>query len=225
MPSSGFEVLLSPNNLARLSRGLAVTLEIAFVSVAFSIVLGLVYGLVMTAKNKLVYGACRLYLEAFRIIPILVWLFLFFFGSALLFGANLDGFLVSVAVFSLWGTAEMGDIVRGAVKSIAAHQWQSADALGLTRAQVQLYVIIPQAVRRVVPAAMNLVTRMIKTTSLVAFVSVTEMLRVGKQIIEFNMMKNPMASFWIYGLIFMIYFTLCYPVSKLSQKLEVRWEN
>jgi len=225
MPSLGFEVLLSPNNLARLGQGLAVTLKIALISVAASMVLGIVYGLVMTAKNKFVYGACRIYLEAFRIIPVLVWLFMFFFGSALLLGADLGGLLVSVIVFSLWGTAEMGDIVRGAVKSIAAHQWQSADAIGLTRAQVQLYVIIPQAVRRVVPAAMNLVTRMIKTTSLVAFVGVTEMLRVGKQIIEFNMMKNYMASFWIYGFIFLIYFILCYPVSKLSKKLEARWEN
>jgi len=225
MPSLGFEVLLSPNNLARLSQGLAVTLKIALISVVVSMVLGIIYGLVMTAKNKLVYGACRIYLEAFRIIPVLVWLFMFFFGSALVFGANLGGLLVSVIVFSLWGTAEMGDIVRGAVKSIAAHQWQSADAIGLTKAQVQLYVIIPQAVRRVVPAAMNLVTRMIKTTSLVAFVGVTEMLRVGKQIIEFNMMKNYMASFWIYGLIFLIYFILCYPVSKLSKNLELRWEN
>jgi len=225
MPSLGFEVLLSPNNLVRLSQGLAVTLKIAFISVAVSLVSGLVYGLVMTAKNKLVYGACRIYLEAFRIIPVLVWLFMFFFGSALLFGADLGGLLVSVVVFSLWGTAEMGDIVRGAVKSIAAHQWQSADAIGLTRAQVQLYVVIPQAVRRIVPAAMNLVTRLIKTTALVAFVGVTEMLRVGKQIIEFNMMKNYMASFWIYGFVFLVYFTLCYPVSKLSRKLEARWEN
>lgn len=223
MPSLGFEVLLSPNNLARLARGLAVTLEIALLSVAVSLVAGLVYGLVMTAKNKLVYGACRVYLEAFRIIPVLVWLFMFFFGSALVFGANLGGLSVSVVVFSLWGTAEMGDIVRGAVKSIAAHQWQSAEALGLTRAQVQLYVIIPLAVRRVVPAAMNLVTRLIKTTSLVAFVGVTEMLRVGKQIIEFNMMKNYLASFWIYGLIFFIYFIMCYPLSKLSKKLEAHW--
>ena len=214
-----------PNNLVRLFQGLAVTLKIALVSVAVSMVLGIAYGLAMTAKNKVVYGACRIYLEAFRIVPILVWLFLFFFGSALVFGANLGGLLVSVVVFSMWGTAEMGDIVRGAVKSIPAHQWQSGDAIGLTKAQVQLYVIIPQAVRRVVPAAINLVTRMIKTTSLVAFVGVTEMLRVGKQIIEFNMMKNHMASFWIYGFIFMTYFILCYPVSRLSKKLEARWEN
>ena len=224
MLSSGFEVLLSPNNLLRLLQGLAVTLKIACISVSFSIVLGIGYGLVMTAKNKLVYGVCRIYLEAFRIIPILVWLFLFFFGSALVFGANWDGLFASVVVFSMWGTAEMGDIVRGAVKSIPAHQWQSGDAIGLTRTQVQFYVIIPQAVRRIVPAAINLVTRMIKTTSLVAFVGVTEMLRVGKQIIEFNMMKNPMASFWIYGFIFITYFIMCYPISKLSKKLEIRWE-
>jgi polar amino acid transport system permease protein len=225
MPSSGFEVLFLPNNLARLAQGLAVTLEIALASVAVSLVLGLVYGLVMASKNKLVYGICRIYLEAFRIIPVLVWLFIFFFGSALVFGADLGGFLVSIVVFSLWGTAEMGDIIRGAVKSIGTHQWRSAEAIGLTKAQVRLYVIVPQAVRRVVPAAMNLVTRLVKTTSLVSFVGVTEMLRVGKQIIEFNMMKNHMASFWIYGLIFLTYFILCYPVSKLSKKLEAAWES
>jgi polar amino acid transport system permease protein len=205
-------------------QGLGVTLEIALISVMISIFLGVVYGLIMTTKNRAVYGLCRLYLEAFRIIPILVWLFLLFFGSALAFGSDLDGLLVSVIVFSMWGTAEMGDIVRGAVQSIPIHQRQSAEALGLRRIQVYRHVIIPQAVRRFVPAAINLVTRMIKTTSLVVFVGVTEILRVGKQIIEFNMMKNPMASFWIYAFIFIIYFILCYPISKFSKRLEAKWE-
>ncbi|MDR2670600.1 MAG: ABC transporter permease subunit, partial [Oscillospiraceae bacterium] len=109
MPNSGFEVLLSVNNLRRLMQGLAVTLEIALISVVVSVFAGVVYGLVMTTKNKYVHGLCRLYLEAFRIIPILVWLFLLFFGSARAFGSDLDGMLVSVIVFSLWGTAEMGD--------------------------------------------------------------------------------------------------------------------
>jgi polar amino acid transport system permease protein len=223
MLSSGFDVLLSVNNLRRLGQGLLVTLEIALISVAISLVLGIIFGLIMTTKNKVIYGLCRLYLEAFRIVPILVWLFLLFFGSALVFKSDLDGMLVSIIVFSLWGTAELGDIVRGAVQSIPTHQWQSGAALGLRGIQIQRYVIIPQAVRRFVPASINLVTRMIKTTSLVVFVGVTEILRVGKQIIEFNMMKKPMASFWIYAFIFIIYFLLCYPISKFSKKLEAKW--
>jgi polar amino acid transport system permease protein len=223
MPNSGFNVLLSLNNLRRLLIGLGGTLQIALLSVVLSVVLGVFYGLLMTSKNKFVYGLCRVYLETFRIVPILVWLFLLFFGSAIVFGSDLDGTLVSVVIFSMWGTAEMGDIVRGAVRSIPSHQRQSGEALGLSPWQVHRFIVIPQALRRIAPAAINLVTRMIKTTSLVVFVGVTEILRVGKQIIEFNMMKNPMASFWIYGFIFFVYFLLCYPISKLSQKLEEKW--
>jgi polar amino acid transport system permease protein len=117
----------------------------------------------------------------------------------------------------------MGDIVRGAVRSIPLHQWQSGEALGLSPWQIHRHVIIPQTLRRMAPSAVNLITRMVKTTSLVVFVGVTEVLRVGKQIIEFNMMKNPMASFWIYGFIFLAYFLICYPISKLSKKLEEKW--
>jgi polar amino acid transport system permease protein len=223
MPNSGFDVLLSVNNLRRLAAGLGGTLEIALISVAVSLALGIFYGLLMTSKNRLVYGLCRLYLEAFRIVPVLVWLFLFFFGSAIVLGANLEGVFVSVVVFSLWGCAEMGDLVRGTVTAIPLHQWQSAEALGLGKWQVLRFVIIPQALRKITPPAVNLVTRMIKTTPLVVFVGVTEILRVGKQIIEFNMMKNPLASFWIYGFIFMVYFLICWPVSRFSKKLEEKW--
>ncbi|MDR2050920.1 MAG: amino acid ABC transporter permease [Deltaproteobacteria bacterium] len=223
MPNSGFEVLLSVNNLRRLAVGLGGTLEIALISVAIGLALGIFYGLLLTSKNRLVYGLCRLYLEAFRIVPVLVWLFLFFFGSAIVLGVNVEGFFVSVAVFSLWGCAEMGDLVRGTVTAIPLHQWQSAEALGLDKWQVLRFVIIPQALRKITPPAVNLVTRMVKTTPLVVFVGVTEVLRVGKQIIEFNMMKNPLASFWIYGFIFMVYFLICWPVSRFSKKLEERW--
>jgi polar amino acid transport system permease protein len=223
MPNSGFEVLLSVNNLRRLAAGLGGTLEIALVSVAVSLALGIFYGLMLTSKNRLVYGLCRLYLEAFRIVPVLVWLFLFFFGSAIVLGANLEGFFVSVTVFSLWGCAEMGDLVRGTVTAIPLHQWQSAEALGLGKWQVLRFVIIPQALRKITPPAVNLVTRMVKTTPLVVFVGVTEILRVGKQIIEFNMMKNPLASFWISGFIFITYFLICWPISRFSKKLEKKW--
>jgi polar amino acid transport system permease protein len=214
---------MSANNLRRLALGLGGTLEIAVISVLISVVLGVIYGLLMSSKNRFVYGLCRVYLEAFRIVPILVWLFLLFFGSAIAFGTNLDGEFVSIVIFSMWGTAEMGEIVRGTVSSIPTHQWQSAEALALTPWQIHRFVIIPQALRRIAPSAINLVTRMIKTTSLVVFVGVTEILRVGKQIIEFNMMKNPMASFWIYGFIFLVYFLICYPISKLSKRLEEKW--
>ncbi|TQI66485.1 amino acid ABC transporter permease [Clostridium sp. KNHs216] len=221
MASSGINVIFEGANLLRLLNGLLVTARIALVSVLISGVLGIVLGIVMTSKWKAVRSVCRVYLEAVRIIPILVWLFIFYFTLNL----ELGGEVVSIMVFSLWGTAEMGDIVRGAVESLPKHQRESGAALGLTNVQIYRYVIIPQTVRRLLPAAINLATRMIKTTSLVVLIGVVEVLKVGQQIIERSILEVPTASFWIYGFIFLLYFAVCYPVSLLSKRLERKWQS
>lgn len=114
---------------------------------------------------------------------------------------------------------------RGAVESLPKHQKESGAALGLTRMQIYRYVIIPQIVRRLLPAAINLATRMIKTTSLVVLIGVVEVLKVGQQIIERSILEVPTASSWIYGFIFLLYFVICYPVSLLSRRLERKWQS
>jgi polar amino acid transport system permease protein len=178
----------------------------------------------MTSKSRIVRAMCRAYLEAVRIIPVLVWLFIFYFGLTRALNIDLDGEFISVAVFTLWGTAEMGDIVRGAMQSLPKHQWESGAALGLTASQNYRCVIIPQVVQRLLPAAINLATRMIKTTSLVVLIGVVEVLKVGQQIIEVSILTAPTTSFWVYGLIFILYFLICYPISLLSKKLEHKWQ-
>jgi polar amino acid transport system permease protein len=202
-----------------------VTARIALVSAALSMVLGIILGIVMARSGALVRLICRAYLEALRIIPVLVWLFIFYFGLSMNFHINLSGETASVLVFTLWGTAEMGDIVRGAITSLPKHQYESGYALGLTETQLYFHVIVPQAARRLVPGAINLTTRMIKTTSLVVMIGVVEVLKVGQQIIEMNYLKSPGASFWVYGVIFFLYFLLCMPVSRLSKQLEQRWQR
>ena len=124
-----------------------------------------------------------MYLEFIRIMPQLVLLFLFYFSTTRTFGWNLSGETASIIVFVLWGTAEMSDLVRGALISIPKHQYESSAALGLTKMQTYLYVIIPQAVRRLIPLSINLITRMIKTTSLILMIGVVEVLKVAQQII------------------------------------------
>ncbi len=225
MVNSGILVILDGANLFRLVVGLLVTLKIAVVSVLISGVLGILFGIAMTSRSKAVRALCRAYLEAIRIIPLLVWLFLFYFGLTRAININLGGELISIVVFSLWGTAEMGDIVRGAMQSLPKHQKESGAALGLTAAQNYRYIIIPQIVRRLLPSAINLATRMIKTTSLVVLIGVVEVLKVGQQIIEVSILKAPAASFWVYGLIFVLYFIICYPISLLSKQLERRWQT
>ena len=223
MPDLGLEVLFKGKNFVRLLGGLWAALRISLISVAISIPAGLLLGVVMTWKNPLTKAVTRVYLEIIRIMPQLVLLFLVFFGTTRAFGWDLSGEASSILVFTLWGTAEMADLVRGALISIPVHQYESSAALGLTAQQTFFYVVIPQAVRRLIPLSINLITRMIKTTSLVLMIGVVEVLKVGQQIIEANRMSSPNAAFGVYLCVFLLYFIACWPISLLAKYLERKW--
>lgn len=220
---SDWTVLFEGTNFARLLYGLWITIRIAGISLAFSMILGVFVGVAMTSKNRIIRFLMRIYLEFIRIMPQLVLLFLVYFGLARGTGINLTGEISAVIVFTLWGAAEMGDLVRGALASIPVHQYQSAAALGLTRVQQYRYVILPQTIRRLAPLSINLATRMIKTTTLVALIGVVETLKVGQQIIDANRFEFPNAALWIYGLVFILYFLICYPLSVAARRLEKKW--
>ncbi|MDY4581792.1 MAG: amino acid ABC transporter permease [Candidatus Faecousia sp.] len=223
MAGSGINVLFMGKNFLRLLEGLWVTMRISLVSVVLSIPLGILFGMFLTLKNPLSRALGRVYLECIRIMPQLVLLFIAYFGVTRAFGWNLSAELSAVIVFTLWGTAEMGDLVRGALVSIPAHQYDSAAALGMNKGQTFLWVILPQTLRRLVPLTINLTTRMIKTTSLVVLIGITEVLKVGKQIIDANRFDYPTAALWVYGVIFLLYFLACWPISSLAKKMEQRW--
>lgn len=221
----GLAILFEGSNLARLLNGLKITAEIAFISVFFSCIFGVLFGVVMTLKHRLIQYFCRFYLEAVRIIPLLVWLFIAYFGIAKWFNIHLDGIAVCILVFIFWGTAEMGDLVRGALNSIEKHQRESAYALGLNTKQTFIHILLPQSLKRVTPGAINLFTRMIKTSSLAMLIGVLEVVKVGQQIIETSLFTSPSAAFWIYGVIFCLYFAICYPLSLFSRYIENHWEK
>ena len=219
----GIDVLFKGSNMIRLLQGLWVSVEISLISVIISIVLGLLFGVFMTWKNPVAKVISRIYLEIVRIMPQLVLLFIVFFGATRVFGLNISAEVSAVIVFSFWGVGEMGDLVRGALVSIPVHQYESAEALGMNKAQVYYHIIIPQAVRRLIPMSINLVTRMVKTTSLVMMIGVVEVMKVGQQIIEANRMVSPNAVFGIYGTILLLYFLICWPISMLANHLEKKW--
>jgi len=225
MQSLGISVLFKGMNMQRLLEGLLVTARIAFISIIIGSLLGIALGVVWTSKSKWIRLICRIYLELFRIIPILVWLFIMYFGVTTALNIDLSGETVSVIIFSLWGAAEMGDIVRGALESLPKHQVESGKAIGLSFWDLYRYILIPQAVRRMLPGAINLATRMIKTTSLVVLIGVIDVIKVGQQIIENSRIEVPTASFWVYGFVFILYFIICYPLSKLSRRLENIWNG
>ena len=223
MPDLGIDVLWKGQNMLRILGGLWVALKISLISVAISIPLGILLGVLMTSKNLIVKAILRVYLEFVRIMPQMVLLFLAYFGTTRAFGWDISGELASVIVFTVWGTAEMGDLVRGALISIPKHQYESGEALGLKKGQIYQYIIIPQTVRRLIPLSINLITRMIKTTSLILMIGVVEVLKVAQQIIEANRMTSPNAAFGVYLVVFLMYFLACWPISLLARYLEKRW--
>lgn len=225
MQDLGIRVLFMGNNFIRLLGGLWVTIRLSLVSILLSVLLGILLGVVMTFKNPVTKCLSRVYLEFIRIMPQLVLLFLVYFGATKAFGFNLSGETSAVIVFTLWGTAEMGDLVRGALISIPKHQYESGAALGMENAQIYRYIIIPQTLRRLIPLSINLATRMIKTTSLIVMIGVVEVLKVGQQIIEANRYTVPDSALWIYVTIFFMYFLVCWPVSMLAGRLEKKWKN
>lgn len=115
----------------------------------------------------------------------------------------------------------MADLVRGALQSVDKHQKEAALSLGLSTLSVQLFVILPIANKRLLPGLINLFTRLIKTTSLLLFIGIADMLQVGRQIIEANR-SIPTAAFAIYSALLMGYFAMCFPLSRLAKSLEAR---
>lgn len=223
--ASARALLLNPHTMARLLKGLSVTLRVSLLSVALSVFFGLIFGWIMTKKSPIIKILSKIYLEFMRLMPQLVLLFIVYFGMARALGVHISGFNAAIIVFTLWGTAEMGDLVRGAISSIPKHQYEAAASIGLTRLQTMGYVVLPQALRRLIPQAMNLVTRMIKTTSLIALIGVVEVIKTGQQIVEAVRLEFASAALWIYLVILILYFLVCYPLSKWAGHLEEKWKE
>ena len=222
MPDLGLDVIFKGKNAIRRLGGLGIALRISLISVLISIPLGILVGILMTFKNPILKAVLRVYLEIIRIMPQLVLLFIVFFGSTRALGIDISAELSAIIVFSLWGTAEMGDLVRGAITSIPKHQYESSEALGLNKKQTFIYIIIPQTIKRLIPLSINLITRMIKTTSLVLMIGVVEVIKVAQQITEANRNSSPNAAFGVYLVVFMMYFIACTPISMLARYLEKR---
>ena len=218
MQASGYEVLLNVDNVRRLLEGLLMTLNVSLVSVALSLPLGVLFGMVMRINNPVTKIASRTYLEFIRIMPQLVLLFVVYFGFTRSFGWNLSAYTSSIIVFTAWGTAEMGDLVRGALGSIPRHQYESANVLGLSPLQTYRFVIIPQMTARTLPALAGQFASVIKDSSLLSMISVTELTQTMREISAVNL--NLVECYLFLGVLYLI---LTLPVVLVSNLLEKRF--
>ena len=222
MAKWGFDLLFQGQNLSRLLEGLTLALYISAITVVLSLVLGIILGIAQVKGHPLIRKIMRGYVHFIQIMPQLVLLFIAYFGLRA-FAINLSPEMASIIVFTMWGTGEMSDLVRGAIVSMDHHQYESGLALGMSPRQVYIHVVIPQIAKRLIPLSMNLITRMIKTTSLLLMIGVVDIIKVSQQIIETNRLASPNGAFGIYLVVFMLYFISCYPISILARYLEKKW--
>ena len=204
--------------LPLLAVGAGQTLAISLLAILFATLGGVGYGVLAQQGGRLTRGVLRVYLELFRVVPVLVWLYLFFFGLPIFFGLDIPAFWCAVLVLALWGASEVGEVVRGCLKSLARGQQEAGLALGLSRWQLYRHVLLPQALQRLTPPTINIYTRIIKTSSLAVLIGVVDVIKVGQQIIE-----RTYESVLIYGALFLFFFFICYPLSAASKVLERRW--
>lgn len=206
--------------LPLLAIGAGQTLAISLLAILFATLGGVAYGVLAQQGGRLVRGLLRVYLELFRVVPVLVWLYLFFFGLPIFFGLDIPAFWCAVLVLALWGASEVGEVVRGGLGSLARGQQEAGLAIGLSTWQLYRHVLLPQALQRLTPPTINIYTRIIKTSSLAVLIGVVEVIKVGQQIIE-----RTYASVLIYGLLFLFFLSVCYPLSLASRRLEQKWGN
>lgn len=156
------------------------------------------------------------YVQIVQGTPLLVLLFLSYFGLSI-FGFSLPGIAAASVSMIIYVSAYLGEIWRGCIESVAKTQWEAAECLALTRTQRLRYVILPQAVRIATPSTVGFMVQIVKNTSLASIVGFVELVRAG-QLIN-NSIFQP---FLVYVLIAVLYFAMCYPLSVWSRKLEHR---
>lgn len=156
----------------------------------------------------------KYYVELFQGTPLLMQLFLAFFGLGL-FGIDVPAWLAAGVALILWSAAFLTEIWRGCVEAIAKGQWEASSSLGMGHIQQMRYVILPQALKIAIPPTVGFSVQVIKGTALTSIIGFVELSKAGTVVT--NATFQP---FTVYGLVALIYFALCWPLSKSSQILE-----
>jgi polar amino acid transport system permease protein len=196
--------------------GLLVTLQLSIVIIITSTILGILVGMLFTIKNKILQAILRFYVELFRGCPILMQLFMGYYGLAYL-GIQIEIFTATVLVFTLYGGAYIAEIVRSGIESIPKGQWEAANCIGLSPFSVLKNVILPQSFKISLPPLIGFHLGMIKDTSIASIIGYSELLREGKTIM--NVTGFPFQTYIILAL---IYFIICFPLSKFVSWTERR---
>ena len=205
--------------------GLKETLRIAAFAVVGSTVIGIVLGTLMTIRFWLSRALIRLYVEVFRGLPIVVTIFMVYYAlpEAPLIHHRFAPFTGAGIGLTLWGSAQVSEATRGAVQSIPREQHEAAAALGFGWIGRHRSVILPQALRRLLPPLVSLLANVIQNTTIASLIGVTEVLATGQRSVERLQFTSPEShAFAIYGAVMLVFFAISFPLTRLAILLERR---
>lgn len=203
--------------------GLRETLRLAVVAVIASTALGILLGTLLTIRSRPLRAVIRIYIEVWRGLPIIVTIFLLYFALPGLVAIRLDAFAAGAIGLTLWGSAQVAEATRGAVESIPKEQHEAAAALGFGWAGRHRFVILPQALRRLLPPLVGLQVNVIQNTTIAAVIGVAEVLEAGNRSVErLTFSTAESHAFEIFAFVMVIFFVISFPLTRLSAYLERR---
>jgi polar amino acid transport system permease protein len=211
-----------------LTEGLPATLQISAVAVVGSCLIGVALGTLLTIQFALSKGAIRSYVEVFRGLPILVTVFIVYFGlPALTPTLKFDPLWATSIALILWGSAQVAEATRGAAESIPREQHEASAALGFGWTGRHVYVIVPQALRRLLPPMVSLLVNVLQNSTLAALIGALELLESGKRQVERLAAPPPVGdgeihALPIYGTLLLLFFLISFPLTRLAAFLEKR---
>lgn len=193
------------------------TLELTFLSLVFASVIGLLFGLLNVSKNKVPRLIANLYIDCIRGVPLIVLAFFVYFGIPLATGIRLSALVAGIIALSLNAGAYMAEIVRAGIQAVDKGQMEAARSLGLPYATAMRRVVLPQAIRTMIPSIINQFIITLKDTSILSVIGFPELVKAGQIVIARNF-----ESFKMWVIIGVMYLVVITILSKVARKLERR---
>jgi polar amino acid transport system permease protein len=202
------------------AQGLEFTVLMSLITVSAGVIAGIIFGSLLTLPLAIVKVPVRAYVEVWRGLPLIITMFFVFFTLPAI-NLRLSAFAAACIGLSLWASANVAEIVRGAVQSISRGQFQASSALGFNWLRTMAYVILPQSVRRMLPPLVSLLANLIQATSLAAVVGAFELLQSARRSIErLTVETGNSEAIPILAAVLLVYFILCFPLAQASRRLE-----
>jgi polar amino acid transport system permease protein len=193
------------------------TLLLSLVAFVGGGAVGFVIAILRTTRSRVLRALTTGYIQLFQGTPVLMQLFLFYYGLAVLFDMQVDAWPAVALAFTLYSGAFLGEIWRGSIQAIPRTQWEASACLSLGYIEQLRFVILPQAMRISIPPTVGFLVQLIKGTSIAAIIGFVELTRAGQLMV--NVTFQPMI---VYPVVAALYFMVCWPLSLLSRSLERR---